>query len=114
MNVKNSNNSAPIRDLNGSKIGVNHTTSTNDKEKKASILSLTRDVANLCFGGKNHFLFFLCIFVAGISGGVSDAFSYPRYQELGCSTTHMGQSRLLSSCAGAIVFWYSGRFSRSL
>lgn len=37
-----------------------------------------------------------------------------RYQESGCSTTHMGQSRLLSSCAGAVMFWFSGRVTKKL
>ena len=36
----------------------------------------------------------------------------PRYQEYGCSTAHIGQSRLLSSVAGAMMFWYSGRVSQ--
>ena len=37
-----------------------------------------------------------------------------RYQESGCSTTHMGQSRLLSSCAGGVMFWFSGRVTKNL
>ena len=37
-----------------------------------------------------------------------------RYQESGCSTTHMGQSRLLSSCAGGVMFWFSGSVTRKL
>lgn len=72
------------------------------------------DVINHCFRDRNHLIFFLCIYIAGASGGVSDAFSYPRYQESGCSTTHMGQSRLLSSVAGAVMFWYSGRVTKQL
>ncbi|MGK3738954.1 MAG: PPP family 3-phenylpropionic acid transporter [Bacillariaceae sp.] len=34
-----------------------------------------------------------------------------RFQEAGCSTTQMGTSRLLSSIAGASIFWYSGKIS---
>jgi len=98
----------------GTKKAIDHQTPENDKEKSTSILSVSRDVAKHCFGNRLHLMFFLCIFVMGASGGVSDAFSFPRYQEAGCSTTHMGQSRLLSSCAGAVMFWYSGRVTRRL
>lgn len=80
----------------------------------SSVVSVTRDVMKHCFGNRNNLLFFLCIYVAGASGGVSDTFSYLRYQESGCSTTHMGQSRFLSSCAGGVMFWFSGRVTRKL
>jgi len=107
QNVKNSISN------NGTKSIIDHHFK-NDMENSTSILSISRDVAKHCFKDRNHFLFFLCILIAGASGGVSDAFSYPRYQEFGCSTTHMGQSRLISSCAGAMMFWYSGHVTRHL
>eukprot|EP00536_Pseudo-nitzschia_multiseries_P011436 jgi/Psemu1/243797/estExt_Genewise1.C_3880005 len=76
--------------------------------------SVARSVVDYCFRDTVHLLFFVCIYIAGASGGVSDTFSYPRYQESGCSTAHIGQSRLLSSVAGAVMFWYSGRVSQIL
>lgn len=81
-------------------------TSTNEDE--GSI----RCVVNLCFKNPSHLLFFVAVFIQGTSGGVSDTFSYVRYQEAGCSTAEMGTSRVLSSIAGAIMFWYSGKMSR--
>jgi len=84
------------------------------KEDPIPMHSIARSVVHYCCKDTAHLLFFACIYVAGSSGGVSDAFSYPRYQESGCSTAHIGQSRLLSSVAGAMMFWYSGRFSKIL
>ena len=45
------------------------------EETPASIVSVARDVAKYCFRDRNHAMFFLRIFIAGASGGVSDAFS---------------------------------------
>lgn len=81
------------------------------KDRMISFASMARSAGTHYFSDTNHLLFFTCIYIAGASGGVSDAFSYLRYQESGCSTTHMGQSRLLSSAAGAVMFWYSGHIS---
>ena len=50
----------------------------------------------------------------GCSGGVSDTFTYLRFQEVGCNTAQMGISRMVSSIAGAIMFWYSGRVGEYL
>jgi len=47
----------------------------------------------------------------GTSGGVSDTFTYLRFREVGCDADHMGKSRMLSSLAGAIMFWFSGSLS---
>jgi len=84
------------------------------KEDSTPMRSVAQTVVDCCFRDTVHLLFFVCIYIAGASGGVSDAFSYPRYQESGCSTAHIGQSRLLSSVAGATMFWYSGSVSQML
>lgn len=49
--------------------------SSTSQEVSTSVVSVTRDVMKHCFGDRNHLLFFLCIYIAGASGGVSDAFS---------------------------------------
>jgi MFS family permease len=54
---------------------MDHRTSENGKEKSASVVAVARNVAKLCFGDRNYLLFFLCVYMAGASGGVSDAFS---------------------------------------
>jgi len=49
--------------------------SKNQKKLFKSILSVARDVTKISFGNRDHLFFFVCIFIAGASGGVSDAFS---------------------------------------
>jgi MFS family permease len=55
-----------------SQIGIN-TSST--KYKEGSIRWMAEGVVNNCFKDKAHLLFFIFVFIAGASGGVSDAFS---------------------------------------
>jgi MFS family permease len=74
MKMKSGKNSTSNLILKGSRKAIDHHTPENNKEKSTSILSVSRDVAKHCFGDRIHFLFFLCIFIAGASGGVSDAF----------------------------------------
>jgi MFS family permease len=59
----------------------------------------------------DHVLFFLIIYVMGSSAGVNDAFTYPRFREVGLDTNHMGISRMCSSIAGGIMFWFSSSLS---
>jgi hypothetical protein len=61
--------------LKRTKKATDHQTPETDKEKSTSMISVSRDVAKHCFGNRLHLMFFLCIFVVGASGGVSDAFS---------------------------------------
>lgn len=114
LKKQNFKNSTPNLVQKGGKRVLDNKTSEVIKASSPSIISVTRDVAKYCFGDRNHFLFFVCMYIAGVSGGVSDAFAYPRYQESGCSATNMGQSRLFSSFAGALMFWYSGVVTRRL
>lgn len=45
------------------------------KDRMISMTSMARSAATHYFGDTKHFLFFTCVYIAGASGGVSDAFS---------------------------------------
>lgn len=53
-------------------------------------------------------LFFFLIFCIGISSGIIENFAYVRIREVGGAGKEMGLSRLVSSLAGAPMFWFSG------
>jgi MFS_1 like family len=59
-------------------------------------------------------LFFFLVFVVGVSSGIIENFAYVRIREVGGSGHHMGVSRLVSSLAGAPMFWFSGPLTRVL
>lgn len=59
-------------------------------------------------------LFFFLVFVVGTSSGVVENFAYVRMREVGGTGKEMGLSRLLSSLAGAPMFWYSGPLTQAL
>merc|ERR1712113_212143 len=53
-------------------------------------------------------------FVVGTSSGCIENFAYVRIREVGGSGKEMGLSRLISSAAGAPMFWFSGSLSKKL
>jgi len=59
-------------------------------------------------------LFFFLVFVVGVSSGVIENFAYVRMREVGGTGKDMGLSRLVSSIAGAPMFWFSGPLTRAL
>ena len=59
-------------------------------------------------------VFFFLVLVVGISSGVIENFAYVRIREVGGTGTEMGISRLVSSVAGAPMFWFSGPLSSKL
>lgn len=59
-------------------------------------------------------LFFFLVFVAGVSSGVIENFAYVRMREVGGTGREMGFSRLVSSLAGAPMFWFSGTLTQAL
>jgi MFS family permease len=73
--------------------------------------SPAKGAADYIFQDFDHVLFFLIIYVMGSSAGVNDAFTYPRFREVGLNTNHMGISRMCSSIAGGIMFWFSASLS---
>lgn len=59
-------------------------------------------------------LFFFLVFVVGVSSGVIENFAYVRMREVGGTGKEMGLSRLVSSAAGAPMFWFSGPLTNLL
>jgi predicted MFS family arabinose efflux permease len=59
-------------------------------------------------------LFFFLVFVVGTSSGVIENFAYVRMREVGGTGKEMGLSRLVSSMAGAPMFWFSGPLTQAL
>lgn len=63
---------------------------------------------------KDALVFFFLVFVIGTSSGCIENFAYVRVQEVGGTGTNMGILRLLSSLAGAPMFWFSGPLTEKL
>lgn len=59
-------------------------------------------------------LFFFLVFVVGTSSGCIENFAYVRMREVGGTGKEMGLSRLVSSAAGAPMFWFSGPLTEKL
>lgn len=59
-------------------------------------------------------LFFFLVFIVGVSSGIIENFAYVRMREVGGTGKEMGLSRLVSSCAGAPMFWFSGPLTEAL
>ena len=66
------------------------------------------------FHNRDALLFFFLVLVVGISSGVIENFAYVRIREVGGSGHEMGLSRLVSSMAGAPMFWFSGPLTELL
>ena len=85
-----------------------HTSKTN--EVRPNVL---RGILVL-FHNSDALLFFFLVLVVGISSGVIENFAYVRIREVGGSGYEMGLSRLVSSMAGAPMFWFSGPLTELL
>ena len=66
------------------------------------------------FHNSDALLFFFLVLVVGISSGVIENFAYVRIREVGGGGHEMGLSRLVSSMAGAPMFWFSGPLTELL
>jgi len=66
------------------------------------------------FMNSDALLFFFLVFVVGISSGIIENFAYVRIREVGGTGKEMGLSRLVSSMAGAPMFWFSGPLTELL
>lgn len=66
--------------------------------------------------GKNSdaLIFFFLVFVIGTSSGCIENFAYVRVREVGGTGNNMGILRLVSSLAGAPMFWFSGPMTDAL
>lgn len=79
-------------------------------ETKPNVLQGIR----VLFHNSDALLFFFLVLVVGISSGVIENFAYVRIREVGGSGNEMGLSRLVSSMAGAPMFWFSGPLTEKL
>lgn len=59
-------------------------------------------------------IFFFLVFIVGLSSGCIENFAYVRVREVGGSGKEMGLSRLVSSLAGAPMFYFSGSLTERL
>lgn len=59
-------------------------------------------------------IFFFLVFVIGTSSGCIENFAYVRVREVGGTGNQMGMLRLVSSLAGAPMFWFSGPLTEYL
>lgn len=72
------------------------------------------DGIRVLFHNSDALLFFFLVLVVGISSGVIENFAYVRIREVGGTGKEMGLCRLVSSLAGAPMFWYSGTLTEWL
>ncbi|GAX27539.1 hypothetical protein FisN_13Hh378 [Fistulifera solaris] len=90
-------------------------TPTRQKTEIASTApNATLQGLSLLFHNTDVLFFFFLVLVVGISSGVIENFAYVRLREVGGTGKEMGLSRLVSSLAGAPMFWFSGRLSEAL
>ena len=102
---------------------------TDEKEKEEAILAQDPgsegqvekppsvgilDGINVLFHNGDALLFFFLVFVVGVSSGIIENFAYVRIREVGGTGKDMGLSRLVSSMAGAPMFWFSGSLTERL
>ena len=57
-------------------------------------------------------IFFFVVFLIGVSSGILENFAYVRITEIGATGKHFGIFRLVSSLAGAPMFWLSGHMTK--
>jgi MFS family permease len=86
-----------------------------EKQQKQEInLSPVLGGLRVLFHSNDVLLFFFLVLVVGISSGIIENFAYVRIREVGGTGQHMGISRLVSSLAGAPMFWFSAPLTRVL
>mmetsp|Transcript_26177 Transcript_26177/g.44642 ORF Transcript_26177/g.44642 Transcript_26177/m.44642 type:complete len:569 (+) Transcript_26177:92-1798(+) len=83
-------------------------TSNEMEEKKTDIGQGLRQLP------KDALIFFFLVFVIGTSSGCIENFAYVRVREVGGTGNNMGLLRLVSSLAGAPMFWFSGPITEAL
>jgi MFS family permease len=83
---------------------------TKEPKKKTDIVEGMR----LLCRNSDALIFFFLVFVIGTSSGCIENFAYVRVREVGGSGNQMGILRLVSSLAGAPMFWFSGPLTEFL
>mmetsp|Transcript_61161 Transcript_61161/g.149732 ORF Transcript_61161/g.149732 Transcript_61161/m.149732 type:complete len:562 (-) Transcript_61161:39-1724(-) len=110
---KNDNNHHAKREVIDDKVEQQQQQQTDHNHNHPRHSGPTTIVRNIIMDTDNT-LFFVTVFVMGVSAGVNDSFTYVRFREVGCSTSDMGTSRLLSSLAGAVMFFFAGDLNNLL
>lgn len=82
-------------------------------KKSKSTVNLFQGL-KLLIHNSDAMLFFFLVFVVGTSSGIIENFAYVRIREVGGTGKEMGLSRLVSSLAGAPMFWFSGPLTELL
>jgi MFS transporter, PPP family, 3-phenylpropionic acid transporter len=91
-----------------------------EKESRSNLAPPKKEPAKIKEGlalllkNADALLFFFLVFVVGVSSGVIENFAYVRLREVGGTGKEMGLSRLVSSAAGAPMFWFSGPLTNLL
>jgi predicted MFS family arabinose efflux permease len=85
---------------------ISSSSSSKDESIMDGLLQLTRN--------KDALLFFFLVFLLGLSGAATANFAFIRMREVGASDKLLGACRLLSSIAGAPMFWFSGKIQKLL
>lgn len=95
---------------------IKDTTSNEDEKeiKKTEDSSRIKQGIQLLLTDGDALLFFFLVFVVGTSSGIIENFAYVRMREVGGTGKAMGLSRLVSSAAGAPMFWFSGPLAEKL
>ena len=97
--------------------GGGGTIASRDDGKTKEERTTTTDVAGglrLLSKNTDALVFFFLVFVIGTSSGCIENFAYVRVREVGGTGTNMGVLRLVSSLAGAPMFWFSGPLTEAL
>ena len=81
-----------------------------EEKKKTDIMGGLR----LLSQNKDALIFFFLVVVIGTSSGCVENFAYVRVREVGGTGNNMGMLRLVSSLAGAPMFWFSGPVTEAL
>lgn len=81
-----------------------------EEKKETNIMDGLRLVSK----NSDALVFFFLVFVIGTSSGCIENFAYVRVREVGGTGNNMGILRLVSSLAGAPMFWFSGPLTEAL
>jgi predicted MFS family arabinose efflux permease len=81
-----------------------------EETKETNIMNGLRLVSK----NSDALVFFFLVFVIGTSSGCIENFAYVRVREVGGTGNNMGILRLVSSLAGAPMFWFSGPMTEAL
>eukprot|EP00529_Nitzschia_sp_RCC80_P031210 CAMPEP_0113504388 /NCGR_PEP_ID=MMETSP0014_2-20120614/34688_1 /TAXON_ID=2857 /ORGANISM="Nitzschia sp." /LENGTH=359 /DNA_ID=CAMNT_0000399493 /DNA_START=484 /DNA_END=1563 /DNA_ORIENTATION=+ /assembly_acc=CAM_ASM_000159 len=90
----------------------------NDNDQRMSTVTETKpsvlDGITVLLQNSDAIFFFFLVLVVGISSGIIENFAYVRIREVGGTGKEMGLCRLVSSLAGAPMFWFSGSLTELL